>query len=119
MATKTAMAKAEKPAASRELTKAQWKWKEAKQNWVAYVMVAPYMIIFAMFTIVPVFLSIFMSFTDFNMLEMPNMVWMKELRHPVLRRRHLPHRNQEYLYLRCHRGTLVLPDVLPGRVVHQ
>ena len=34
MATKTAMAKAEKPAASRELTKAQWKWKEAKQNWV-------------------------------------------------------------------------------------
>ena len=77
MATKTAMAKAEKPAASRELTKAQWKWKEAKQNWVAYVMVAPYMIIFAMFTIVPVFLSIFMSFTDFNMLEMPNMVWMK------------------------------------------
>lgn len=71
------MAKAEKPAASRELTKAQWKWKEAKQNWVAYVMVAPYMIIFAMFTIVPVFLSIFMSFTDFNMLEMPNMVWMK------------------------------------------
>lgn len=77
MATKTAMAKAEKPAASRELTKAQWKWKEAKQNWVAYVMVAPYMIIFGMFTIVPVFLSIFMSFTDFNMLEMPNMVWMK------------------------------------------
>ena len=41
MATKTATAKAEKPAASRELTKAQWKWKEAKQNWVAYVMVAP------------------------------------------------------------------------------
>ena len=64
MAMKTATAKAEKPAATRELTKAQWKWKEAKQNWVAYVMVAPYMIIFAMFTIVPVLLSIFMSFTD-------------------------------------------------------
>ena len=34
MATKTAMAKAEKPAASRELTKAQWKWKEIKYAWM-------------------------------------------------------------------------------------
>lgn len=76
MATKTAAPKAEKQAASRELTKAQWKWREAKTNWVAYVMVAPYMIIFALFTVVPVILSIFMSFTDFNMMERPNMVWL-------------------------------------------
>lgn len=76
MATKTAAPKAEKQAASRELTKAQWKWREAKTNWVAYVMVAPYMIIFALFTVVPVILSIFMSFTDFNMMEWPNMVWL-------------------------------------------
>lgn len=33
MATKTA----EKKATSRELTKMQWKLKEAKQNWVAYL----------------------------------------------------------------------------------
>lgn len=76
MATKTAAPKAEKQAASRELTKAQWKWREAKTNWVAYVMVAPYMLIFALFTVVPVILSIFMSFTDFNMMEWPNMVWL-------------------------------------------
>lgn len=73
MATK----KAEKQATSRELTKAQWNLKEMKQNWIAYVMVAPYMILFTMFTIVPVFLSIFISFTDFNMLEWPNIVWLK------------------------------------------
>jgi multiple sugar transport system permease protein len=73
MATKTA----EKKATSRELTKAQWKLKEAKQNWVAYVMVAPYMILFALFTVVPVVLSIVISFTDFNMLEFPNWVWFK------------------------------------------
>lgn len=76
MATKTAAPKAEKQAASRELTKAQWKWREAKTNWVAYVMVAPYMLIFTLFTVVPVILSIFMSFTDFNMMEWPNMVWL-------------------------------------------
>ena len=73
MATK----KASKQAASRELTKTQWKLKEIRQNWVAYIMVAPYMILFALFTVVPVVLSIVISFTDFNMLEWPNIVWLK------------------------------------------
>ena len=73
MATK----KASKQAASRELTKTQWKLKEIRQNWVAYIMVAPYMILFTLFTVVPVVLSIFISFTDFNMLEMPTIVWLQ------------------------------------------
>ena len=60
MATK----KASKQAASRELTKTQWKLKEIRQNWVAYLMVAPYMILFTLFTVVPVVLSIVISFTD-------------------------------------------------------
>lgn len=58
------------------MTKAQWTWKEMKRNWVAYVMVAPYMILFTLFTVVPVVLSIFISFTDFNMLEWPNFVFL-------------------------------------------
>ena len=69
--------KASKQAASRELTKTQWKLKEIRQNWVAYLMVAPYMILFTLFTVVPVVLSIVISFTDFNMLEFPNIVWLK------------------------------------------
>ena len=73
MATK----QASKQAASRELTKTQWKLKEIRQNWVAYLMVAPYMILFTLFTVVPVVLSIVISFTDFNMLELPNIVWLK------------------------------------------
>ena len=73
MATK----QASKQAASRELTMAQWKLKEIRQNWVAYFMVAPYMILFTLFTVVPVVLSIVISFTDFNMLEFPNIVWLK------------------------------------------
>ena len=59
-------AKATKRAGSRDMTLAQWKWNEAKQNKVGYFMVAPYMILFTLFTIVPVFLSIFISFTDIN-----------------------------------------------------
>lgn len=70
-------AKATKKAGSRDLTLVQWKLKEAWQNKVAYLMVAPYMILFFLFTVVPVFLSIFMSFTDFNMLEIPSWVGVK------------------------------------------
>jgi multiple sugar transport system permease protein len=47
-----------------------------KKNWVAYVMVFPYMLIFTLFTVVPVVLSAVISFTDFNMLQMPNFVWL-------------------------------------------
>ncbi len=74
MATKKAAKRAKNHG---DMTMFQWKLKEMRQNWVAYVMVAPYMILFTLFTIVPVVLSIFISFTDFNMLEMPNIVWLK------------------------------------------
>ena len=59
-----------------DMTRAQWTWKEMKKNWVAYLMVAPYMIIFTMFTVVPVVLSMVISFTDFNLLEPPNFVFI-------------------------------------------
>ena len=65
-----------KAVARKDITKFQWTIKEMKRNWAAYLMVAPYMIIFTCFTVIPVLLSIFMSFTDFNMLETPNIVYL-------------------------------------------
>lgn len=66
---------AKKRAVSRsEMSKLQWTWKEMKKNKVAYLMVAPYMIVFSLFTMLPVIVSIVISFTDFNMLEFPNFV---------------------------------------------
>ena len=59
-----------------DMTRAQWTWKEMKRNKVAYLMVAPYMLIFTLFTVVPVLLSVVISFTDFNLLQMPNFVFM-------------------------------------------
>ena len=68
---------AEKKAVARkDITMAQWIWKEMKRNWVAYVMVAPYMILFTIFTVAPVILSVIISFTNFNMLELPDIVWL-------------------------------------------
>ena len=73
MSQKTAEKKA---VARKDMTKAQWTWKEMKRNKVSYLMVAPYMLIFTLFTVLPVVLSIFISFTDFNMLQVPNIVWL-------------------------------------------
>lgn len=59
-----------------DMTRAQWTWNEMKKHKVAYAMVAPYMLIFSLFTVVPVLLSIVISFTDFNLLEVPNFVFL-------------------------------------------
>lgn len=73
MSQKTAV----KQAVSRkDMTRRQWIWKEMKRNKVAYVMIAPYMILFSIFTVIPVLLSVIISFTDFNMLQWPNFVFL-------------------------------------------
>ena len=73
MSTKTAEKKA---VARKDMTRREWIWKEMKRNKAAYVLVAPYMILFTIFTVLPVVLSIVISFTDFNMLQWPNIVWL-------------------------------------------
>ena len=65
-----------RPVARSEMTKAQWTWKEMKRNKAGYFMLAPFMILFTIFTIFPVLLSIILSFTTFNMLEMPDFIFM-------------------------------------------
>lgn len=54
------------------------KWQqtklEMKKYRMSYVMIAPYFILFFLFTVLPVLASIGISFTDFNMLETPNFV---------------------------------------------
>ncbi len=65
-----------KAVARADISRAAWTWKEMKKNRVAYFMVAPYMIIFTVFTVVPVLLSIVISFTNFNLLEMPDFVFL-------------------------------------------
>ena len=49
----------------------QWTWKEMKKNKTAYFMIAPFFILFIVFTVLPVFLSILLSLTNFNMLQFP------------------------------------------------
>ena len=67
-------AKTKRPTQRSEMTKMQWTWKEMKRNKTAYFMLAPFFLLFLIFTVLPVFLSMFLSLTNFNMLEMPEMV---------------------------------------------
>jgi len=53
------------------------KLKEIRKHRSLYMMLTPYFIIFAIFTVVPVLLSLLVSFTNFNMLEFPKWVGWK------------------------------------------
>ena len=71
-----AQAAPKRAVARKDMSKLQWTLKEMKNNWVAYVMLAPYYLIFLTFTIIPVFVSFFLSFTSFNMIEAPVFIGM-------------------------------------------
>ncbi len=51
-------------------------WKDR----LAYMLVAPYMILFFIFTVVPVLASLVLSFTSFNLLEAPHFVFLENFR---------------------------------------
>ena len=73
----TATEQVKRPVNRRDMNRFQWTIHEMKRNWVAYAMLAPYYAIFLTFTIIPVIVSLLISFTDFNMLEVPNILWFK------------------------------------------
>lgn len=49
-------------------------WRSVKQNKACYAMIAPFMIFFIIFTVIPVVMSLPMGFTDFNMAQAPEFV---------------------------------------------
>ncbi len=56
-------------------------WTRMKKNKVSYVFVGPFILLFTVFTVVPVLLSIVLSFTYFNMLEFPTWIgWTNYIR---------------------------------------
>lgn len=70
-----------KPVESADLLEINKKQKklgyQIKRNKEIYLMMAPYFILFFLFTVLPVVVSIGLSFTYFNMLEMPTFIGWK------------------------------------------
>jgi multiple sugar transport system permease protein len=61
-------------AATRTPTWWSLKKQEAKANKHSYILMAPYMLLFALFTVLPVVMSMIISFTYFNMLQFPRFI---------------------------------------------
>ncbi len=49
-------------------------WELIKKNKVYYSMIAPFLLIFIIFTVIPVLMSFFLSFTSFDMLQAPKFI---------------------------------------------
>ncbi|MCX7715453.1 MAG: sugar ABC transporter permease [Clostridia bacterium] len=47
-------------------------WQQIKKNKTSYFMMAPFLVLFFIFTVIPVISSLLLSFTYFNMLEWPS-----------------------------------------------
>jgi len=50
------------------------KWSLIKKNRQSYALIAPYFILFFTFTVAPVLMAMTLSFTNFNMLQLPSFV---------------------------------------------
>ncbi len=73
-----------------------------KNNKTAYFMIAPFFLLFIIFTVLPVVLSIILSLTDFNMLQFPNFVGISNYMRLFL--------NDEIFILAC-QNTLVFAAI--------
>lgn len=60
----------------RQTWSARWAetWKEMKLNQAAYFFTAPFLILFTVFTILPVIAGVYLSFTYFNVLQAPKWI---------------------------------------------
>lgn len=48
--------------------------KQMRDNRIYYILLAPFLLLFTVFMLIPVFSSVVLSFTDFNMVQKPNFV---------------------------------------------
>ena len=58
----------------RSMRKKDTLWHQVRINRASYLLMAPYFILFFFFTVLPVLMSVYLSFNYFNMLEMPRWV---------------------------------------------
>lgn len=54
-----------------------YQWKQVKKHRTHYLFLLPYFIIFTTFTVLPVCISIYLSFTYFNILEAPTFIGLQ------------------------------------------
>ncbi|MBR3016084.1 MAG: sugar ABC transporter permease [Clostridia bacterium] len=82
--------------------KMHYGWEKAKRQKVCYLFLAPYAILFVAFIIVPIAMSIFYSFTYYNILEAPRFIGFQNYINLIL---------QDEVFLIAVRNTFVIAVV--------
>ncbi|WP_162163988.1 carbohydrate ABC transporter permease [Acholeplasma hippikon] len=88
---------------TQKITKKELLKREIKSNKVYYGMMAPFLIIFFTFTILPVIMSLFLSFTNFDMLNSPKFIGLDNYINLLL---------HDDVFLIAIRNTLILAVVI-------
>ena len=88
-----------------------------KKNGSVYILLAPYFILFTIFTIIPVLLSLPMGFTNFNMVQFPQFVGLSNF--ADTRRRSLLKGDTEHTCFRNYHRPVKLYHVLYTCVAYQ
>ena len=70
----SAKTKTTKDVNRKDMTKLQWTLYQMRQNWIGYAFVMPFLILFTLFTTVPVVASLYLSLTSYNLLQPP--IWV-------------------------------------------
>lgn len=74
-------------------------WLEAKKSKQLYAMLLPYMLCFSLFTVVPVLVAVYFSFTQFNVLQAPQFIGLTNYMKLFL---------DDPIFLKAVKNTLVL-----------
>lgn len=66
-----------KATARKDMSRWSWTWMMMKQYKVGYIMIAPFMIMFLIFTVIPMVGSFLVSFTSYNMIQAPKIIFFQ------------------------------------------
>lgn len=80
----------------------QYTFKMMRRYKMSYLMMAPYLLLFLMFTVIPVFVAMYFGFTDFDMIGMPSFVGFENYKKMFL---------NDNLFLTAFKNTLLLSTI--------
>ncbi len=84
---------------AKDLFKKFRKWLNKHETVEYYLLMAPFLVLFIVFTVLPVIMSIILSFTDFNMLEKPDFVFFQNYKNLFI---------EDSIFLIAIKNTLIL-----------
>ncbi len=87
----------------RGMTRGQHLWYQIKKNRQLYLMIAPFMLCFFVFTVLPVGIAVYLSFMDYNVLQSAKFVWFDNYTNLLL---------EDAIFLKAVKNTFILALII-------